>query len=210
MASLCSDRAARVKPTFGFNVGFASCFGRSVRSDVNPFPVDLYARPISRSAAICRHAKNSDPVCHHGASAVLHIGPHVDAAKIGPPVVCRVAVNVVYDAFRPFAHDKRPDGAMGEHAATINDDVPVEVRPGSGRGTASVSARPVTPIGKRTGERIVEKQVAKPRWANIKFSHEALQLLIGQRPARSSKTRWPRHCGVAAADRQQKGTTWLR
>lgn len=138
------------------------------------------AKQLAVSNFVCA----SQPGCADSAMArIPDIRCLVNITKVSDSVVGAVAVNVVYDSNRPRTIEMQPSEAVHSVKCAINsrDKISAPVvasngRPGSNVGYA-LSARHYP------GFMVVVDKLAQSLRGKIGLSHDALQMLIGQRPA---------------------------
>jgi hypothetical protein len=110
-------------------------------------------------------------------------------AQIGPSIVRPDAVDVIYFMFRPFARHVQPRQAMGVKtpgAIYTNENVPkvfANVPEFSAHGAIVKSGCCVWVSPKFPGFWVVAQTLAQTLCGKIGLSHDALLMLIGQRPA---------------------------
>lgn len=144
-----------------------------------------------------RHAKKARLVVALRSALVLFVYRGGNAAQVAPTVVSPVPVDVINLAGWPFSVHIEPRKAVGVVLAGpvhANVDVPVGCLATGQR----AHGRPLAPNApaELALDGVVGKKLAQTLRAKIWLSHEALQLLIGQRPRRVSSTTRPRYFGL--------------
>ena len=120
------------------------------------------------------------PLANKFVLAVLAIGR---LSKIAPGIVGSVPVNMINLILRPFASHPKPSNSVREVVTLINSNVDVAVNLGTSNCTARFKALAHCDQPYKMARRLViVKKTTNLIGGNIRFSHEALQLLIGQRP----------------------------
>lgn len=196
------DAAPFMQRAFRFQVrlvSFFGCFEVAKESAPSTWKANL-CQPLAWTVlarGIQRNAKESRFVVALGSALVLFVDGRRHASQVGPAIVRLVAVDVVYLATGPFACHVEPSEAVGvvlpSHVHP-NPYVPVGCLATSQRAHRRTLA-PAAPA-EFSRERVVGKKLAQTLRANIERSHEALRLLIGQRPRRVSSTSRLRYFGL--------------
>lgn len=130
---------------------------------------------------------NSSHLVNHPVFMILFTGGR---AKVVPSIVLAILIAVINLSLRVFTRHVEVRESMSRPFDLVNLDQPVAVRrevPGdvSSRGPGSADAH--APV-ENSGLRVIGKNFAQALRGKIGGSHEALLLLIGQRPAGVSST----------------------
>ena len=141
-------------------------------------------------------SKESADVPWLGGSLVLHVHGRRNITQICNPIVRLVSVDVVNISSGPHAEHVQPCETMRPVELVLDTDPDV-----SGIALASCfTPRSAVPASLGHGSReypsfgiVVKKIAQRLRSERIGVSHDALQLLIGQRPRRVGSTSRPRH-----------------
>jgi hypothetical protein len=177
------DSTPDMKPALRLNVGGVGFFGRIEHAKVDALPVNAYIGkplvadvvPVSANK-VCRALIRARP------SFVLRVLSFRDIPQIAKPVVGAVVVNVVNIPRWVFAVHKQPHKAVGRVALTVNSDehIPVGIDAASNAAARCAFAAIHKPC-ELAGIRVIAEKFAQALRGKIGLSHEALQLLIGQR-----------------------------
>ena len=136
------------------------------------------------SVVVLPSAEQSSFVVFVRAGAVLSVHGVRYVAQICNAVVRRIAVNVIKSIQRPFSVNVQPSKTMGFVKVTPNTNVdilPNWVLPPGNVADMDLIARSDAP-NKNTRIAVVVKQFSNALCGNIASSHDAVPLLIGQRP----------------------------
>lgn len=174
-----------MKPSLGFNVCGVRFFWRAKTAKVMKFPIGFQFCSPAISQFVEMNTEKTTCVIGAWAPLVMRIDRWISKSKIDESVVGAVAVDVVKNAGRPFAGHVKPRKTMRKESRPVYADDDVSTRcHASDRASsvASVSADCNAPH-EHTHRWVVIKQFAQSLRGKIGFSHDALQKLIGQRPA---------------------------
>lgn len=193
MASL-SDCAAWVKATLGFNVGQVriGCGLEVADMDLSSSYFDLG----EKLSSLCRYAEVACAIGGRCRSLVLHVEASINVTKIVDAVVRMRAVDVVYLTTRPLSMNVEPCEAMRSVGGPVyaNFDVPATVIESKVSTRLPLASGATVNAARETACRaVVVQYFAQSLRRKIRHSHEALQLLIGQRLARVSARGGLRH-----------------
>lgn len=128
---------------------------------------------------------------------VLHVGCLWDIAQVFKTVIRFDAVDVVNAMFRPAPRDHQPNEAMCKIPLAVQPqgDIPLVMRePNLSPNSTLVELGSRSKNARRW---VVMKYLAQMLRCKIGLSHDALQLLIGQRPRRVGSTSRPRYFASA-------------
>lgn len=134
-------------------------------------------------------------------SKVLKVLGTGSASQVCDPVVVSNAVDVVNVVRRPFTVGMKPRKPMSPVVPAINTDKRIAVvidSEGNVSTSACGAASPTDSPCEDPRLRVVVEKLAQTLRGNICLSHEALQLLIGQRPASVDALRGLRHFRLGA------------
>jgi hypothetical protein len=122
------------------------------------------------------------------AAKVLLVVRRADVPNVPNAVVPAISVDVVNLLVRELSVNVQPCKPMcqPDHSIDADRDVPVGI--GASGDRASRASTAFHAPAKYSGLQVVVKYLAKTLRAKISYSHKALQLLIGQRPARDSQS----------------------
>lgn len=181
-------------------VGGMSFFCRTEISDVNLSAVmaDGGSPRIGLPESAPVNTTKSRPCTGIGGNQVLVVLGGADQPQIEPTVVSLDAVDMVNRSTWPKACHVKPCQPLGavQPAVHTDSDVAVYEVGASGFGSCKPSTDSRS-ADKLTGFRVVMEKFAQNCCAKIGVSHDALQLLIGQRPRRVGSTSRPRHFASA-------------
>ena len=160
----------------------------------------MYALFVYRDASAPAIPKLSDTkhpavfVICSGDSLILQIEALRNVPKIAKPIVCPRAVDMVDVVNWPSLICIKPSKPMSKVLRAVNANlyVPPAVDRASGVPLLRSTANGVSPM-KHPGAGVVIQQFAQTRSGKMSRSHEALQLLIGQRPLGVDASQRPRH-----------------
>jgi len=131
------------------------------------------------------------------ASAVLSVECWRDITQVAEPIVRRISVDVVKVLFWPLSGGMEPCKPVAKVGGPIQSDDDVSVFSVITRHVASLAmALAVQAPCECARGLVVVKKLAQTLRGNIGLSHDALQLLIGQRPQRVSARLGLRYCGA--------------
>jgi hypothetical protein len=127
------------------------------------------------------------------AAKILLVVRRADVPNVPNAVVPAISVDVVNLLARKLSMNVQPCKPMcqPDHPIDADHDVPIGI--GASGDRASRASAAFHAPAKYAGLRIVVKYLAKTLRAKISYSHEALQLLIGQKPQRVSARLGLRH-----------------
>ena len=185
-----SNGAAGVQPALGVEVDrvrlLGSFVGAKVKLDVSAIERGSDGRR-EPARPVDGHAEQSSSTIDAGASKVLVVDGDGNFAQVAPPVVAPIAIDVI-DGGRPLTGHVEPSEPVRFEVAAGNVDPDVSTF-GLGAGH-SVSVEPTAADERRekAGFRIVGHKIANGLGRKMLDSHDALQLLIGQRPAVDSQS----------------------
>jgi hypothetical protein len=130
---------------------------------------------------------------------VFHVLLKGDVAQVRNTVVARVPVLVVDDV-RPISVDIEPCDTVGQSAAPCYENLHVAsalVQTAADRASRDRAVAGHGPATKDPGFRVVIDKLTQLVGGKIRLSHDALQLLIGQRPASVSALRGLRYFALS-------------
>ena len=181
------DRATRLCSALCSQVGRVSGFSSTKDTKVVMNPIAVDARKPAILAA--RNAHEAVRVVSMWPALVLLVHMLRNVAQVGYCVVAWVAVHVVKLTFRPLATDVQPRQSVRSVVVSCNANFDVAAAIGTAGRWFGCGLTSRSKPAERAGLAIVGKQSAKTRGGKIGSSHEAPQLLIGQRlPAISSRS----------------------
>jgi hypothetical protein len=194
-----SDTATIVKLTLRFKIPLVCLLRRVKDSKPNSFSIDTDGGRPPFTLALNSH-QSRGLIGSGGALEVLQVGTSGNITKVSDGIVSLVSVDVVNVHFRPLAGHIKPGEAMRIVPCSLdsNDDVSDSLS-GSGRtafwGTKAKAFQP-SEIARNW---VVVKKFAQTLRGKIGLSHDALQLLIGQKPRSVSALPGLRYFKGAAA-----------
>ena len=147
-----------------------SFFRRVKRSEVFPLPVDLNCGPPS--STVSTHTEHSDGIVTAWAVLIHQVHGLCYIAQIGKAIVCRIAVDVVNYACRPYAVKVQPREAMGAVVLSIDHQLDIAVT--SAIASNLSCSRPTSDIGtpaKLSCFRVVVQKLAQFLGGKILNSH---------------------------------------
>lgn len=174
-------RGCRVKQALSALIGNASFFSGFERSKAPAFPADRDLRQeLSPSGRYATYAKH---IVRAGTDNVLRVFGRADQSQIGEAVIQLHAVNVINGRCWPFTGHVKPRQPMGgmSYREDLDSQVAGSLVDDAGR-LATQTASPIIQPRKEAGFWIVVEKFAQALRSKIGRSHDALQLLIGQRP----------------------------
>lgn len=186
LISMESDGTACVESSLRLKVGGVSICGRIEATQVRHLPAYVNDGLPLAAERIPVDAKEPAGVVRRRRSQILAVRALACVAQVREPVVPPVAVDVVNILLRPFSGCMQPCKSMSgvKNAGDSYQSVPVAVY-ATGWAAYGAPASGDSP-GEPASLGIVVKKLAHTLRGKIVDSHEALQLLIGQRPARVS------------------------
>lgn len=144
------------------------------------------------SALVKVHTKWKAVPLAVGASPVLHVRGARNVSQVRNAVVSWVAIDVINIAKRPLAVHIKPSQPMGPTLLVVKNQTNIAARIEAARNLIRKSRIPLRVAPRAPcedpGFGIVDKAFAQSRGGNIGLSHDALQMLIGQRPASVAST----------------------
>lgn len=177
-----SDRATGVRHSLGSKVCRVGKLFAGEVTKMNLAPVYAYGRPPL--AAVCAYTEHPGDGVRLWAAQVLRVGVMRNVTKVGDRVVAATTVDVIHLVSRPLAVEVEPRKSMHVVVAPTysRDDVPGLAATACDGSDAHADREPFLP-SENSGVLVVIKNVAQFLRGKMLGSHEALQLLIGQRPA---------------------------
>ncbi len=185
------DSTPRMQPALRLNVGGVGFFGRGEPAQLFAAPVYPQSCAISPEFLVVIRAQWERRGPGGALFHVLKIHRLAYVAQVCKAVVGFVAVNVVNVLLWVFAchvQPRKPVGVM-PLALKANDSIAKGNVHNSGDIANGLPAAEPDAPSKYTRFGIVVKKLAQALRGKIGLSHEALQLLIGQRPASVSALR---------------------
>lgn len=176
------DRPVWVQAAFRDYVRGVGFFWRSIRSQLMFFAINTN---LSHPFLLVRtDTKQTIPVVGLGCAPVLGIFPISCYSKVIDSIVRSISVNVIDMATRPFSVEMQPSKPMRKVSLPIDasHDITCWSDTRDDATNAPALANSNFP-NKKPGIRVVVKNFAQALRSKIGGSHEALLLLIGQRPA---------------------------
>jgi hypothetical protein len=138
----------------------------------------------SPASPLRRDTKDAGFVVSHRLAPVLKVDATTNVPQVGNCVVRWVAVDMVNVVFGPLAVDVQPSEAVEPVKVPVDSRPEVSAINGAADSGADLDAAVwLDKPSKYAGAGIVVKKLAQMLRGKIGLSHEALQLLIGQRPA---------------------------
>ena len=177
-------------------MGKLRCFKET---QINRFPTKSYSC-LPCSAFVFSNTKKRR--CIAGWSRfILAIFKIMRFTKIAYSVVISIAVYVIQKLIRPLPVKIKPRESVPHVISTVYMDVPISVgdvqRPGNA--VFSYSSTSACDVGKNPGVRVVVEKFAQTLCGKIGLSHDALLMLIGQRPGSVSALSGLRYFSVICA-----------
>lgn len=179
------NRAAGVQSSFGVEIHGMRLLSSLVSAKAQLNVSSVKGGTNSRgelSGSTSGHAEKPDDAIGAGAAQVFVVDGHGHVAEIGPAVVAPVAVDVV-DGSRPLASHVEPSEPMGFVVATRDVDAHVAALVRAAGLPAAVEPSPADERREDPSLGVVGNELPDGRGRKIHGSHDALQLLIGQRSA---------------------------
>lgn len=153
---------------------------------VDAFAVYLYpgAPSVAADAWMFKDAEESTLAIHARIAEVLFVLAVSYVAKIADAIVARIPVDVINLAARPFAINVQPREPVRVVPSVVyrNEVGAAWSQCSLERNADTASAASVDKPFKVASVRCVPQNVAKSLRGKIGISHDALQMLIGQRP----------------------------
>jgi hypothetical protein len=185
-----SERAKRVKLALRDKVRLMRLLCRVEVSHVDWFSVDAYSgsKSFPFSITVKNHAKQSSrSVVSKSAFDILIILILRCLSKVRESVICFITVDVVYRVFWPFSGHVQPNQSMYEITLMryLRPDVPANgtsIAYDKGRSRVG-PPRPGFPRHNSSFWVVINK-FAQTFCSKLRLSHDAPQMLIGERPAR--------------------------
>ena len=201
MPTVTSNRATFVKLAFRGYIGFVGKLWSLISTEVRTFATHSNRR--HEFEVISADAKQSKTTVFSGAdSNVLAVYGVCQVPQIHPPVIRSVAVNVIDLVLRPFASHVKPSQTVGavNRIPRANKDVArCSQTSGHVAGIYAALFAGIWEPSKYPGFRVVMQDVAHLLRGKIGLSHDALLMLIGQRPARVDSACGLRYFNVGGA-----------
>lgn len=171
------------------NIGGMGFLRGAVHAEAELFPVHPNARSPFALLFLIGHTKPAMRRLRSCLAHVLHVLPGRGEAKIRQSIVRTNPVDVVYSAGREMSVDHKPDEPMR------SVDLPVGHEPNVAFVVRS-SSNPSIFLGPRKPSQnacfwIVGKKLKRTSASNIRLSHDAPQMLIGQSAGGASITTMP-------------------
>ena len=175
------DRATFMHPALCIKVGLMSILRAIELPEMNGSPInrDCGAETMTTSA----NPKESRSAVFIGTLPILNVYHGGDISKIRPAVIRRIAINVVDVMLRPLASHVEPCKPVPVGIIGIGSDVNVAVFGNASGLRASEISTHIHSPGEKSRIRVVMQKLAQTLRSKIGLSHDALQKLIGQRPA---------------------------
>ena len=176
------ERVACMEQSLGIQISGVRLLWRIEITKVSLLAMRNDGRPVSTPAH--RNTEKADLVVSLGSLPVLEVDGLRDITQIAPAVVVSDAVDVIYHASRPLASHVEPREAMRGVSVASDRDVGVsDALIDAADQLARLPASRVMQAREHAGFGFVVKKFAQTLRGKIGLSHDALQLLIGQRPA---------------------------
>ena len=182
------ERAAFMQSSFGSKISILSRLRRNIAAKVMLLAIKRYLRlPLTFKKA---DTKNSVAAIASPAPQILRIDSLLYTAQIHNSIVIAHPINVVNLVVWPNAMNPKPNDAVRFESVSVNADLNVAamIQRSSDRANHRSSRICFHAANKVPIFRVVLKQFADASHCSIGVSHEALQMLIGQRPRRVSST----------------------
>lgn len=176
-------RAANLQHSLGLNVRFKRFFCGMKQTKIMAFTVIIFAfSHILICFFVKANSKIPSLVVAFRLPQVLQIKLLSSASKIAVGVIALVSVYVVYVCFRPKASHKQNRASVGVVFASVNRELNVPVGLSPSCNVANFGCSTISQADKVSRFWIVVKEHAQDLRGKIALSHDALQMLIGQRP----------------------------
>ena len=186
------SRVCRVQPPLRILVRLPSFIKSKERAEAGAFAAYHDASHIPMTAR--SYAANSQNAVWPHAVYVLSIFGLGGQPKITESVVQLYTINMVYKASGPRPGHVKPCKPMSGISNRKHFDAQIAIDGVHNTGPLALKATAsVVKPRKFSGLRIVMKKIAQTLRGKIGLSHDALQLLIGQRPGSVSALAGPRH-----------------
>jgi hypothetical protein len=195
---MASDRATFVQPSLSLNISKVSFLRVFEVPNDDFFAVNMDQGSPYRSVFDDTHVPML--VVFPRPADVLDVLRVRDVAQVADPVVSGVAVDMVNLVNRPLAVDVQPSETMGSVFVPVHPNVDVSGRLGFVVDRAELDANRGSNLSaKNSSLGVVIKKFAQAIYAKIRFSHDALQKRIGQRPDGASTLFGLRHFNTIGA-----------
>jgi len=190
------DRASRMQSALCGDVGLISLFRSVVSTKANLLSVDRYfGKP---SFFVWRNTKVSAFISSFRFAYILFVFYVRHISKICNAIVRRVSIDVINLLFWHETVNIKPRQPMRSDLMTIHLNVDsTSLLPSSGRANGLPSR--LDAPNKNSSLGAVIKKLAQAIYAKIRFSHDALQKRIGQRPGGASTLFGLRHFNTIGA-----------
>ena len=177
------NRTARVKSALFSHIGGVGFFGGSVAPNVSVDAVEFDG--CLKSVSVASNTKVAARVSWLRAALILHIHGCRNIAQVVESIVRSITVDVVNVSGRPAAAHEKPRKTVRSVQAPIDADANVSMRVFGPSNIADLRPKPLSGYQARENARfwIVMKKLAQTLRGKIVPSHDALLMLIGQRPA---------------------------
>lgn len=175
-----------MKYSFCRAIGLSGFFNAAKAAKMDSLPINADQSPPS--VPDLANAKNPARTVLVRALSVVRIGPFINVAQVGNPVVRSNPVDVVNHKARPLTVHVQPSKSVCSVQSAIDLNTYVPVCSGTRHCASPSTTSSVLPPSKDAGCFVVVKKLAQTLRGKIGLSHDALQLLIGQRPAGVSST----------------------
>lgn len=184
------DRASAVQIALGLQVRLVGKLGGVKPAKAFHLARDSNGRNPSVVALAQANTKKAGAVVAARLDHVLHVDHVSDLSKVVQPVVVLDAVGVVKVSGRPVPEHVQPSKPMSPVRTAVNANlyVPVMIHEVGNCPCTLATSRDFP--SERSTLKIVVKKLAQTLRGKIGLSHEALQLLIGQRPAAIRSRLW--------------------
>jgi len=179
------ERATNMKPPLGFYVRCMRFFRRIESSEMVIPTVGFKFCSPALCPFVKGNAKKSACVVGSWTSLVLRINCWISKTQIVESVIRSIAIDVVKHVGRPLTSHVQPCKAMRKESRSVNADRNVAASFNASNRSCTMSPMPTNgnATHKRSDHRVVIKKFAQSLRGKIRFSHDALLSLIGQRPA---------------------------
>lgn len=182
MRALNLNRACRMMDALGGKISRMGEFWRLERAKICFLPCNPYLR--SPEFSLPADTQEARAITNAGATHVLLVLCARNIAQVVNTVISAIAILVVDLAFRPDPVRVKPSQPVGKVETFIYSDEDIPVVPTApDYGTRLPTSPSSSVFGKHARLRVVVQKFAQTLYGKICLSHDALQLLIGQRPA---------------------------
>lgn len=180
------DSRSGVQAAFGLNVGVMRLLGCVERSEVVVDATNIYARRPSLVVPLDAH--QSGTIVNTRPTDVLNVSSLSAISQIGKSVVGSITVDVVKHATRPRFECVQPGQSVSLVREVVEADYSVATSIEGASHIAAISTSSPSGPSEDSRLRVVVKKLAQTLRGNIRLSHDALQMLIGQKPAFDSQS----------------------